>query len=219
MQQLYLYRTVLGLGVFTALLSTLGLIVPPGYTTFTALLPSGGDAFIALFAGCALMVMACSAYFYSPKVRLTAIGIGGILISVALLGLFYPVDLGSIGSYARPANVMVLLVAGLAYLLVTLELERTTAQLALLKAPAAQIRIKRTRLSELKLVDVVTHSRPRLSPLRQRLVSTTTILSNADSKMRAYSSRFVRTTYWQMLRQYYVQHFGRERVSPALRSS
>lgn len=214
-----LYRTVFGLGLFVTILSMLGLIIPPDSSTFTIVLPSGGDAFFALLAGCFLMVMACSAYFYTlSRLRAYSIGAGCLLIAVALLGIFFPDDFATVGSYARPANMMIMLMAGLSFLLVTLELDRTVAQLALLAKPVTRVRTKRVQLSQLQLVDVVKNARPRLSPLQRGLANSGTILSGADSKMRAYSSRFANTLYWQMLRQYYVQHLGRVRVWPVLRS-
>lgn len=215
-----LYRTVIGLGLFVAVLSVLGLIIPPGYSAFTIILPSGGDAFFTLLAGCSLLVMGCSAYFYSLRhLRAYSVLAGCTLIALALLGIFFPDDLATVGAYARPANVMLMLTAGLSFLLVTLELDRTTSQLALLARPASQVRTKRMQLSQLQLVDVVKNARPRLTSLQRGWSTSGTILSTADLKMRAYSSRFASTLYWQMLRQYYAQHFGRVRVWPVLRSS
>ena len=134
------YRTVFGLGLFVTVLSLAGLVIPEPSTSFTSLLPNGNDAVFALLLGSTLMALAWAAYYYRSYLPTILGAIGGSLVVLAVVGIFYPMYFGLIDSYIRPANVLVLLVAGISYGVVALEIDRTAAELSVAPIPVSNAR-------------------------------------------------------------------------------
>lgn len=219
------YRTVFGLGIFITLLSFAGLLIPASYSSFTSLLPNGNDAALTLLLGSMLMVLGWAAYFCDERFKKVLAAIGIALMAMAIIGVFYPMHFGLVSEYMRPANLFVLLVAGISYVIVALELDRTMAELTTVPAAVARA-ARRKRVPRLVLVDVVKQvPRRRLRPLSRQLVGfhadirsrASTTFSGADSKMREYSRQAGHALSWQKLRQYWAQRLERVRAVPAPR--
>lgn len=163
------YRTVLGLGLFIAALSLAGLLIPESSTSFTSLLPNGNDAVFTLLLGIMLIVLAWAAYFSDTRWA-TFLGVfGGVLVVLPVVGIFYPMYFGLITSYIRPANVLILLMTGISYSIVALEIDRTARLLALATEPSANVPVakqyyRRVRAIKRASVDAVKRTRrPRLA--------------------------------------------------------
>ena len=107
-----------------AIFSVLGLAVPQSLSLLTFLLPDGIFAVVGLLLSAILMNFAIAGSLRKKSYK-TAFGIGGgILVIVAFIGFMEPTYYHMLSQYIRPANVLMLLLSGIGYLIAALEYNR-----------------------------------------------------------------------------------------------
>ncbi len=119
-----MYRAVVYLALAIATICTLGLIVPQSISYLTFILPSGVFAVINLVLALILLHFGVAAYFRKTHFKL-AFGIfGAFWVLLATISIAAPTIFGLIPHYMRTADVVTILVIGLAFLIAALEFER-----------------------------------------------------------------------------------------------
>lgn len=109
------------IGLITATDSLIGLLFYKASSFLSLILPNGYISIFALIMGIILILV--SRGTYNKSLRTFWFVFGLVLSTLAILGVFEPTYYGIISKFVHPANLMVLLLAGVGFMMTSFAAE------------------------------------------------------------------------------------------------
>lgn len=116
-----MYRAIFYFGLVVGFLSLLGLGLPHDVSALTFLLPSGWGAVAALIGSVMLLYFSVAAGLRRARLKVLFGIVGAVLALAGTLGFFAPTFFGLFGDFVRAANLAVVFLLGLGFMLAGIE--------------------------------------------------------------------------------------------------
>lgn len=119
-----MYRSVVYLALISAIFCVIGIALPQSISSLTFLLPDGVDAFINLLLAVVLLHFGIASFFRQKNYKLAFGVFGASWLMLALIGLARPTYFGLMPHYMRAANIAMMIILSIGYLIAAAEYRR-----------------------------------------------------------------------------------------------